>query len=224
MTNIIRRLLSLIKPPSWEPLKAQRLTTYFENNKFDFQFDYWEELGDGRGITAGIIGFTSEDDTDSDLRQVYHQYVYLSKSKIEWKEFIKEDKWKELSKEHNLRQAQLDIAKKEYQLPCEAALKRLGLTLPVAYPIIYDAGIQHGWGNDKDSVNELIRAAGRVENEVTWLARFLNLREAKLNNPNNKASKKVWKESVPRVHALRYLLRFDKKLTTDYEKYIEENF
>jgi hypothetical protein len=36
-----------------------QITSTFENSTLELQYDYVENIGDGRGITAGRAGFTS---------------------------------------------------------------------------------------------------------------------------------------------------------------------
>jgi chitosanase len=40
-------------------LRAQEITSYYENSTISFQYDYIENLGDGRGYTGGRVGFCS---------------------------------------------------------------------------------------------------------------------------------------------------------------------
>src|SRR3954449_672560 len=39
--------------------RAAQITSTFENATLELQYDYVENIGDGRGITAGRAGFTS---------------------------------------------------------------------------------------------------------------------------------------------------------------------
>src|ERR1051326_5151068 len=52
--------------------RADQIISVFENNTLEIQYDYVEELGDGRGVTAGRAGFTS---ATGDLVMVVERYV-----------------------------------------------------------------------------------------------------------------------------------------------------
>ena len=51
--------------------RAEQITTYFENGTVDFKYDYIENLNDGRGFTAGRVGFCSG---TGDLIQVVSRF------------------------------------------------------------------------------------------------------------------------------------------------------
>src|SRR4051794_9397444 len=51
--------------------RAAQITSTFENSTLELQYDYVENIGDGRGITAGRAGFTS---ATGDLLLVVRRY------------------------------------------------------------------------------------------------------------------------------------------------------
>src|SRR3954454_8817976 len=53
-------------------LRAAQITSTFENSTLELQYDYVENIGDGRGITAGRAGFTSG---TGDLLLVIRRYT-----------------------------------------------------------------------------------------------------------------------------------------------------
>ena len=56
------------------------------------------------------------------------------------------------------------------------------------------------------------RKRGRATDDAAWLATFLEVRRADLENPVDEETTEVWRESVPRVDTLETLLqqqRFD---------------
>ena len=209
-------------------LKVQRVTNYFENGDFIFHFDYWEKLGDGRGITAGFCGFTQDDDSgDSDLKEVYNQYIYISKDNVRWTDFIIKSNWQSLAKNsHNLRQAQLDICDREYWAP---AIKHIQpWMVNIFYLLYYDMGVQHGWGNDPDSANAIINRVGipdKSKEGLYWIKKLCEERRKVLTNPVNKETVRVWKESLPRVDAIEWIASHDCTMNNPhgYEKYIQDN-
>jgi chitosanase len=52
--------------------RAAQIISTFENSTLELQYDYVENIGDGRGITAGRAGFTS---ATGDLLLVVRRYV-----------------------------------------------------------------------------------------------------------------------------------------------------
>ena len=54
--------------------RAAQITSTFENSTTELQYDYAENIGDGRGITAGRAGFTS---ATSDLLLLVRRYTEL---------------------------------------------------------------------------------------------------------------------------------------------------
>src|ERR671927_1439694 len=52
--------------------RAAQITSTFENSTLELQYDYVENVGDGRGVTAGRAGFTS---ATGDLLLVVRRYT-----------------------------------------------------------------------------------------------------------------------------------------------------
>src|SRR6185437_9800653 len=52
--------------------RIEQLTTVFENSTTTFRYDYVEDLGDGRGYTAGRVGFCTG---TGDLLDVVERYT-----------------------------------------------------------------------------------------------------------------------------------------------------
>ena len=52
-------------------LRMHEITSYFENSTPTPQYDYIENLKDGRGYTSGIAGFTTADEDVSELFKIY---------------------------------------------------------------------------------------------------------------------------------------------------------
>jgi chitosanase len=76
--------------------------------------------------------------------------------------------------------------------------------------IFYDTVIQHGNGDDLDSISAIIRRTEQIEggivdaNEAQWVQVFLKTRRHVLIHPRNKENRNQikWKESVERVDIL----------------------
>ena len=88
---------------------------------------------------------------------------------------------------------------------------RLGLAMPLARAQLYDAAIQHGVGDDPDSLGSLIARAGRrrsaASGEDAWLDAFFDVRITTLRAPSNTATAGAWSESTDRVECMRRLAR-----------------
>ena len=174
------------------------LVSSAENSTTDYaeQYAYVEDIGDGRGYTAGIIGFTTG---TGDLLEVVERYTQL-KPKNELKKYIPaleqvngtdshdglgnafEKDWENAAQSVEMIQAQNDIVDKEYMDVALEYAKEDGLR-PLGQYIYYDALVVHGSGDDKDCFEAIRDAALAKEktpsdggDETEFLAAFLNAR------------------------------------------------
>jgi chitosanase len=169
----------------WSPLqalRAQQMTTYFENSSVKFDYAYVENLHDGRGYTAGRVGFCTG---TGDLIQVVELYCakvsssslcpYLPRLREINAEFqVRRDPvgdvkglrdfakaWVLAASDAKFRQAQDDIVFKLYMGPALDHSSRLGLSLALGKAIMFDSIIQHGdetiGDSAGDSLSVLIR-------------------------------------------------------------------
>jgi len=215
--------------------KSYRITNYFEQGAFEPNFGAWEALDDGRGITAGFAGFCQYEPggkQPGDLFSVCSRFCQLEQlaDGNEWARWVNDKAhFQQLAKDsHNLRQAQLDIAKQLYGDPALQHAESLHLSLPVGVAVVYDTLIQHGDGDDPDSFEGILRRL-RIQRrqfncEDVFLLAFLDERREVLLNPANRETAKDWRESVSRVDALKLLVRQFPQLTGDYEAIIAERF
>jgi len=208
--------------------RAEQIISTFENSTTEIQYDYAEELDDGRGITAGRAGFTSETgdlllvvqayaDMGNEDSELVTRYLPILKAIENGDEDAAEDLggfievWKEAAKEQDLRDAQ-DLVYK--QLYLEPALKRaddVGVKTALGQTIILDTIIQHGEGDDVDGLpsimDEAKKKAGTPENqEEKWLNVFLDIRKNHLLHAADPETRHAWMDSVDRVEALRSIL------------------
>ncbi|KAJ3042730.1 hypothetical protein HDV00_006787 [Rhizophlyctis rosea] len=139
--------------------------------------------------------------------------------------------WRKASKNILFREAQLAESDETYYNPSQEIAKELGLRTPLARGQMYDAIIEHGGGDDYDSLGAMVsrtnayfRSRGLPETpkqgllEQSWLDRFLYVRKEDLCHPANKESQKVWCESVGRVDSYIFALKlgqsyFEQSLT-----------
>lgn len=172
------------------------LVSSAENSSTDYQkqYRYIQDIGDGRGYTAGIIGFTTK---NGDLLQVVLDYQKLrpdnelvrylpALKQIEGtashvglgKNFVQA--WKMASKDKYFIQAQNQVLNQQYMKPALKAAKEDNLG-PLGQYIYYDAIVVHGPGNDKDSFGGIRKEAklesrSPVHNQGVLLRTFLKVR------------------------------------------------
>ncbi|WP_406514995.1 chitosanase [Streptomyces sp. NBC_00873] len=177
---------------------AMQLLSSAENSSLDWkaQYKYIEDIGDGRGYTAGIIGFCSGTGDMLDLVELYTQRKpgnvlakYLpalrdvngTDSHDDLDPNFAED-WATAASDPAFKQAQNDERDRAYFNPAVERAKADGIgTLgQFAY---YDAIVTHGDGSDSTSFSSIRkRALARAKppsqggNEVTYLNAFLDAR------------------------------------------------
>ncbi|WP_125768731.1 chitosanase [Lapidilactobacillus wuchangensis] len=160
------------------------------------QYAYIEDIGDGRGYTADIIGFTT---ATGDLRQVVQRYqklrpgnsltVFLpALKKVQGsashrglgRKFVKA--WQQAAQDKRFVQAQNDILNQQYLQPALTAAKTDGLG-PLGQYIYYDALVVHGPGSDASSFGGIRRQAkqhartpSQGGSQTTYLETFLKCR------------------------------------------------
>ncbi|PYK31562.1 MAG: chitosanase [Verrucomicrobia bacterium] len=205
---------------------AERMISVFENESTSLKYNYVEDLNDGRGFTAGRAGFVTR---DGDLLQVVELYnrvrprnalsgflpmlrTVLGTASTQGLEGLPAA-WRKAAADPLFRQAQDQVNDRLYYAPAMQAADDLHLQSPLAKFALYDASIQHGTGNDLDSLGAIIRATiavrGRPDKagEGKWLAAFLQARKKVLLNATDPQTRAAWKESVGRVNEQLRLLR-----------------
>lgn len=143
------------------------LVSSAENSNTDFEkeYAYIEDIDDGRGYTAGIIGFTSG---TGDLLAVVNRYVEFKPQDNSLKKYIPAlekvngtdsheglgdafvTDWTAASEDPEMIDAQNAIIDEMYLEPALSYAKTDGLSLLGAF-IYYDALVVHGPGEDTDS-------------------------------------------------------------------------
>lgn len=173
-------------------------------------YPYIEDIGDGRGYTAGIVGWCSG--TGDMLELVtYHasttpgnrlqKYIpalkkimaapYRSRPRLSrtllGPAFI--TAWAEDAKTAPFRAAQRHERNRVYWNPAQAAAKADGLS-PLGLYIYYDVSVNHGPGNDSESFGGILagvkgrgyRSPARGGDEVTYLTAIVAARDAVLRD------------------------------------------
>ena len=199
------------------------LVSAFENGTTDIQYGYIENLNDGRGYTAGRAGFTSG---TGDLLLVVQRYSQLATGnalekylpdlrKVNGSDSVAgldgmEAVWANAANDPKFKLAQDQINNEQYRQPARKLATALGLQLPLSKVAVYEAGIQHGYGDNLDTVNQIAeRTSAQVGgsptegiDEKVWLKAFLVQRKQDLLHPANSATAAEWVESVDRADAM----------------------
>lgn len=174
------------------------LVSSAENSDTDYtkQYEYIEDIGDGRGYTAGIIGFTSG---TGDLLDVVEHYTEL-KPNNELEKYIPalkkvngtdshnglgeafEKAWRAAAKTDEMIQAQNDILDEQYMFPAVEYANKDGLS-PLGQYIYYDALVVHGSGDSedcfeaiRDAALEKVQTPSDGGDEADYLNAFLDAR------------------------------------------------
>lgn len=175
------------------------LVSSAENSSLDYdkQYAYIEDIGDGRGYTAGIIGFTSG---TGDLLEVINKYMELKSENNELEKYVPAlesvngtdsheglgdsfvSDWMNASQNQEMIIAQNSVVDEMYMNPAIESAKEDGLSMLGVF-IYYDALVVHGPGDDLDSFggirgvakdNAVTPAKGGDETE--YLLSFLDAR------------------------------------------------
>ncbi|MFF8731857.1 chitosanase [Streptomyces sp. NPDC015171] len=177
---------------------AMKLVSSAENSSLDWkaQYQYIEDIDDGRGYTAGIIGFCSGTGDMLDLVQLYTDRKpgnvlakYLSAlRKVNGTDshsgldpnYPKD--WRKAAQDTAFQQAQNDERDRVYFNPAVAQGKTDQLRALGQF-IYYDAIVMHGDGDDATSFRNIRNRALRTAkppaqggNETTYLNAFLDAR------------------------------------------------
>jgi chitosanase len=177
---------------------AMKLVSSAENSSLNWraQFGYIEDIGDGRGYTAGIIGFCSGTHDMLELVEYYTQQKpgnvlakYLpALRKVDGSDshsgldpnFTKD--WKTAAKDKAFQDAQEHERDRVYFNPAVAQGKADGVRALGQFAY-YDAIVMHGDGDDSTSFRNIRkRALGKAKppaqggDETAWLNAFLDAR------------------------------------------------
>jgi chitosanase len=202
--------------------RADQLVSVFEDSTTTIQYAMAENLHDGRGITAGRSGFTT---ATCDALAVVKQYsITVRKNvfdpfKVELTRLCEEQSestdslgeasfiaaWQTAAADPRFRSAQDVVNDRMYFVPAMKVADSLGLKTLIARAQIYDAAIQHGFGEDLDSVEALVSRTNErigspdISGEANWLNEFLTVRLDDLQHPFDEATAQAWAESTDRI-------------------------
>jgi chitosanase len=163
--------------------KVLEITATAENSTLDWTttYGYIEDIKDGRGYTAGIIGFTSApgdmrvllrhysdiapgnslekflDEFDAIMAVPYDQRAAKSHELLDPQNFVAA--WKSAAaNDPKFKQAQRDERERTYYNPALAQAKADGVG-PLGLWLLYDISVNHGPGTDSQSFGGIVAAA-----------------------------------------------------------------
>jgi chitosanase len=209
--------------------RADSLVSVFENDTIALQYAYIEDIGDGRGYTAGRAGFTT---ATGDFVVVVERYTALAPGNAlapylpRLRELATAESdattglegvvaaWLEAADDPVFRGVQDAVSDELYYDRAVCWWRSLGLERALSLVLLYDTNIQHGEGTDADSLPGIIeRTNARLGgppasgvDEAAWLRGFLDERQASLAHACDPGTRREWAEAVPRVLALRRLI------------------
>jgi chitosanase len=208
---------------------ADQIVSVFENNDPTIRYEYVQDLGDGRGYTAGRAGFCTgcgdlnalvarytEQVPDNPLERFRPELARLAQQHSSDTSGLPgfEEAWRQAASDSRFRDLQDGLVDELYYGPAEALAQRTGVQTPLGIAIAYDTAVQHGMGTDPDGLPAIVERANTLAGgtpatgvpETEWLQSFLTVREEVLEDPANANTARVWRASVGRVHALQELL------------------
>ena len=207
--------------------RVKAISNVFEVGEPKADYAYVEDLGDGRGLTVTSYGFCTCNDEVTRIIKLYDSLApgnalgrfllvlapgddALSSEKLAG--FA--DAWSREAKASNLLPAVCEkFADQIYFDPAVRFARDAKIVTPVGLAILYDTLLQHGAGDDEDSLNAVYQ---RTVAQTAWpnrgteqdfLHALLEVRRRVLANPHNSDTADVWRKSLPRVDALFGLLK-----------------
>ena len=213
-------------------LRIKSISNVFEVGKTEADYGYVENLDDGRGLTVTSYGFCSCNDEVTNIIRFYDPLApgnslgrFLSSlppaddglSPHRLAGFS--DAWSEEVKATQLLPEICEMfADRLYFDPAAKFAQDTKIVTPIGRAIIYDTLLQHGGGSDEDSLRAIYKRAAAqtawplLGKEQDFLLALLETRRAVLTNPHNSDTADVWRESLPRVDALRNLVNNNPQL------------
>lgn len=194
-----------------------QMTTTAENSTTTLQFNYAENFGDGRGITFGIIGFTTG---TYDGNELIKHYTMLS-SNNSLARFIPAldaidrlphtgndgdssnstaglDGFIQAVQENTdplFRKAQLDKLDQLYWNPAVKLQSGIGAKDALTQAFLYDMTVNHGFSGAQNFISKATYALGGTPatgiDEQTYLRKLMELRETYLKNTGNPGADRV---------------------------------
>ncbi|KAI9225575.1 MAG: lysozyme-like domain-containing protein [Piptocephalis tieghemiana] len=185
----------------------ETLTNAFENGKEGFNYTAIEYLGDGRGWTAGRVGFTSgTGDLLTVLERYRDQWAYRglistipTLQRISALPVCDRRGRDDISQLGNLphdwvlaaegdlafRRVQDLVTYEMYLWPSSRFASSVSVHSPLGQAIFYDTIVQHGWQKTESDINiariiQLTNTTSPAQGEAEYLSQFLRVRRSML--------------------------------------------
>jgi chitosanase len=169
-----------------------------ENSSTDWraQFPYIEDIGDGRGYTAGIVGFCSG---TGDMLQLVENYTQRSSGNVlaKYLPALREvngtdshegldpgfpDDWRRAAQDPLFQDQQVAERDSLYFNPAVSLAKQDGVRALGQFAY-YDAAVMHGYSgleSIRQAALQTARPPAQGGNETAWLTAFLDARVAEM--------------------------------------------
>jgi chitosanase len=207
-----------------QKLRAERLTSLFENGVIELQYGYAENLHDGRGITCGFEGFCTG---TGDAYLVVKQYTDLNPNNPLAK-YLPEltrlltasnpasttglsgfiTNWATAANDPVFRQVQENVGDSQYYTPAMNYASEWGMTTSLSKAFIWDTMVMHGDGDLEEldstpaifdrTVKQMGGSPATGVDEKEFLVAFIAMRKADLLYSYDPESREVWKEAAQR--------------------------
>ncbi len=192
---------------------CKQINSFYENGTPVLDYAYIEDLKDGRGYTAGYFGCCSG---TGDMLQVLENWQSLGVASSIFRLYLPRlrelantgsgsvdgleglpEKWKSCSELSVFRKCQDEVCDELYWKPAEAYAKKLRIKSALGQAILYDTIIQHGDGDDPDSIGAIIKETDKkfphltkryFRSETDWLVTFLGVRHNVLLHATDSAT------------------------------------
>jgi chitosanase len=171
--------------------RFMQLLASAENETLEPQYGYIEDINDGRGWTAGVVGFTSG---TGDMLEVLRNYnknkpnnsltqytdTLAIKNNSDPRKGLGNDfatAWKTAAQDPVFRKAQDALTDKLYLTPAKELAKEAGFTDPLAVYCFFDAAVMHGT-DEMRTILAKIKAQSPKDgsDKKAFLQAFLNAR------------------------------------------------
>ena len=206
--------------------RIKAISNVFEVGRPEPDYAYVENLNDGRGYTVTQYGFCTYNTEVTRVIERYARFVpdtglkrflpclpplatgkadALSDFPTAWRGEIRDNA-------DYLLIACDDVADRLYLHPALKTAAAAGIQLAIGESIFYDTWLQHGAGDDPDSLTAILKRTSDETGgldcnfEREFLRAFLAIRKEVLLEPANRATREVWRASVSRVDALQHLV------------------
>lgn len=207
-----------------QKLRLERLSSVFENGTVTFDYGYAENIGDGRGITCGRVGFTTG---TGDWYQVVQAYTALEPTNP-LAPYLPRLAALAASSTPNpdttglggliaataaaagdpvMQRVQDAYVDSLIYDPAVQIAADVGVHSALAVADLYDAVLTHGVGGGPDDISAIVAAATQAAGgtpksgvgERAWLTAFDNARRYVMLHPTYAPSAAAWAAAVDRI-------------------------